>query len=66
MAYIKAHPGRVAALLPLKAARLWGFGPAVTYREELKEKLPAGIGVAPSQQRFSRADPTRFTCLDST
>jgi len=45
MTYIKKHPLRTLGLAPLKIARLWTFGPAVTYREELKQKLPKILGV---------------------
>ena len=37
--FMKSNPGRAAMIVPLKVIRLWGFGPAVTYRAELKAKL---------------------------
>jgi len=37
--YIKGDPLRYAAILPLKVARLWGFGPGVTYRYEIATKM---------------------------
>jgi hypothetical protein len=36
--YIKEHPGRFVALLPVKAIRLLGPAPATTYRAEMREK----------------------------
>lgn len=41
MAYIRENPGRFVAQMPLKAARLWAFGPALTYRAEMREKWGA-------------------------
>jgi hypothetical protein len=50
--YMREHPARTLLMLPVKGARLWGFGPAVTYRVELREKLgaAAGRGIAAAAQ----------------
>jgi len=50
--YVRENPGRALAVLPLKAARLWAFGPAVTYRAELAAKLgrvAGGVAVGLAQ-----------------
>jgi hypothetical protein len=44
--YVRTHPGRTLAMIPLKAARLWLVGPAVTYRTELRTKIDDGLGLA--------------------
>jgi hypothetical protein len=36
--YIKANPLRTVVMLPMKAFRLWGFGPGLTYRVEMQSK----------------------------
>jgi len=44
MEFVRRNPGRFVATLPLKVIRLWSFGPAVTYRAELRTKLGNTVG----------------------
>jgi 4-amino-4-deoxy-L-arabinose transferase-like glycosyltransferase len=53
--HVREDPWRTVGLLPLKAARLLGAGPAVTYRAETREKWGPGAALVMVLAQVSHA-----------